>query len=67
MKHPSFLPYVILWTVALLVLTALLYHHDQNSLNRQAYYECLRVTERIAEADDRTGVRVVSVPTCRLP
>jgi hypothetical protein len=67
MKPALILPYVILWTVALLTLTALLYHHDQNSLNRQAYYECLRVTERISEADNRTGVRIVSAPTCRMP
>jgi hypothetical protein len=42
------------------------YHINQNELNRQAYYECLRVTKDIAESDNRQGVRIVSMPTCRL-
>lgn len=42
------------------------YHNYQNALNRQAYYECLRVTKAIAEADNRNGVRIVSTPSCRL-
>ena len=45
----------------------LAYHHEQNALNRKAYYECLRVTEEIARMDDRSGVRIVSTPHCRLP
>lgn len=45
----------------------LAYHHEQNDLNRKAYYECLRVTEEIAKSDDRHGVRIVSTPYCRLP
>lgn len=44
-----------------------LYHHEQNDLNRKAYYECLRVTEEIAKADNQHGVRIVSTPHCRLP
>jgi hypothetical protein len=43
------------------------YHHEQNELNRKAYYECLRVTEEIAKADNQNGIRIVSTPTCRLP
>lgn len=43
------------------------YHHEQNDLNRKAYYECLRVTEEIAKADNQHGVRIVSTPHCRLP
>jgi len=43
------------------------FHHEQNELNRKAYYECLRVTEEIAKADNQNGIRIVSTPTCRLP
>jgi hypothetical protein len=42
------------------------YHHEQNELNRKAYYECLRVTEEIAKSDDRNGVRIVSTPHCNI-
>jgi uncharacterized protein YxeA len=42
------------------------YHNHQNALNREAYYECLRVTKAIAESDERNGIRIVSAPHCRL-
>lgn len=45
----------------------LAYNHEQNALNRKAYYECLRITEEIARLDDRNGIRIVSTPSCRLP
>lgn len=62
-------------TLDLLILVALIgtligcffaYHHEQNELNRKAYYECLRVTEELAKADQRSGVRIVSTPSCYL-
>lgn len=43
------------------------YHHEQNDLNRKAYYECLRVTEEIAKSQQSNGsIRIVSTPTCYL-
>ena len=52
-----------------LILSLILgYHTYQNKLNREAYYECLRVVETISENDNRngSGVRIVSMPQCKL-
>jgi len=54
-------------SIGTLVGLLLVYHHEQNALNRKAYYECLRITEEIARLDDRNGIRIVSTPSCRLP
>lgn len=50
----------------LMVGSTFAYHHEQNDLNRKAYYECLRVTEEIAKSDQRNGIRIVSTPSCSL-
>lgn len=42
------------------------YYLYTNAQNRQAYMECLRVTERILQEDRGSGVRIVSSPNCRL-
>jgi hypothetical protein len=56
----------IIGSMLLALAMTLGYHLYTNSLNRQAYYECLRVTEEIAKADNRTGVRITSTPSCYL-
>lgn len=52
--------------VSFIMGSVMVYHNHQNALNREAYYECLRVTKAISEADNRNGVRIVSTPTCRM-
>jgi hypothetical protein len=56
----------IFGTIVLVVAMVLGYHLYTNSLNRQAYLECLRTAERINENDQSQGVRITSVPSCYL-
>lgn len=65
--NPTIALVVIIWGAIMGGLLA--YNHEQNGLNRQAYYECLRITEELvkAESDSSRGIRIVSTPTCRLP
>jgi len=50
--------------VTLIVISSSLYVSYEN---RQAYYKCLEVTEKVANMDNPSeGVRIVSLPYCRL-
>lgn len=40
------------------------YNYYDNMKNREVYLECLKIAERIAENDNREGVRIVSLPNC---
>jgi hypothetical protein len=56
----------IFGTIVVVAAMMLGYHLHTNALNRQAYYECLRVAERMMEDDHRPGIRIVSTPSCSL-
>lgn len=63
--HPTIALFAVF--LALLAGAIATYHHEQNNLNRKAYYECLRVTEEIAKSQQSNGsIRIVSTPTCYL-
>lgn len=56
----------IIGALLLSVAMTLAYHLYTNAQNREVYMECLRVTERIAQEERGSGVRMVSTPRCIL-
>lgn len=67
MKRHDLIPFFVVSGVILvgiaMILGCQLY---KDSKNREAYYECLKTVERLANDDHRPGIRIVSVPTCSL-
>jgi hypothetical protein len=54
--------------IVLIVAMILGYNLYTNAQNRLAYQECLKTSERLADAErSNSGVRIVSLPFCRLP
>lgn len=56
----------IFGTIVLVAAMTLSYHLYSDAKRREAYFECLKVTERIIQDDYRQGIRITSTPHCSL-
>lgn len=59
-------PILIVFGVITVVAVVVGYNAFKDYKNRELYLECLRVSERMANSDNRQGVRIVSTPHCWL-
>lgn len=60
--------YVIVAALILVLITIFAFASYEYSENRKAYYTCLALSEKIAEQQKQPdgGVRIVSLPSCRI-